>query len=100
MTIQPIDMNLGIAATKGTGGPAKAGAWEEFAELLSDQIKQTDQLQNEAVDLSEKAMLGNAGVSLHEAQIASAKADLHMRLLIQVRNKAVEAYREVMRMPA
>lgn len=80
------------------GGEGKGGAWEDFSVMLARQIKETDRLQKEAKAKSERALLGNAGVSLHEAQIAGSEAELHMRLLLQVRNKAVEAYRDIMTM--
>jgi flagellar hook-basal body complex protein FliE len=35
---------------------------------------------------------------LHEIMIASEKADLSLKLLLQIRNKLIEAYQEVMRM--
>ncbi|MBF0447749.1 MAG: flagellar hook-basal body complex protein FliE [Magnetococcales bacterium] len=82
------------------GGTGKAGAWEDFSVTLARQIKETDRLHKEAKDMGRKALLGNAGVSIHEAQIASSQAELHLRLLLQVRNKAVEVYREVMSMQA
>lgn len=82
------------------GGEGKGGAWEDFSLILGRQIKETDRLSKEAKETSKRALLGNAGVTLHEAQIAGAKADLHFRLMLQVRNKAVELYREIMTMPA
>jgi flagellar hook-basal body complex protein FliE len=39
---------------------------------------------------------GKAGI--HETMIALQKADISLRLLLQIRNKAMDAYREVMRM--
>lgn len=80
------------------GGEGKGGAWEDFSVMLARQIKETDRLQKEAKDKGQRALLGNAGVSLHEAQVAGAEADLHLRLLLQVRNKAIEAYRDIMTM--
>ena len=85
-----------ISSTLGGGG--KGGAWEDFSIMLTRQIKETDRLQKDAKDKGERALLGNAGVSLHEAQIAGSEAELHLRLLLQVRNKAVEVYRDVMTM--
>ncbi len=81
-------------------GVAKGANWEDFSTMLSRQIQETDRLHKEAKDMGKRALLGNAGVTIHDAQIASAKAELHMRLLMQVRNKALEVYREIMTMPA
>lgn len=74
--------------------------WGEFSAMLGNQIKETDQLEKRAKDLSERALLGNSGVSIHEAQIASSEAELSLRLMLQVRNKALDVYREIMSMPA
>ncbi|GAB0056021.1 Flagellar hook-basal body complex protein FliE [Candidatus Magnetaquicoccaceae bacterium FCR-1] len=104
MSINPIGTTplppINISAPSITGGDGGGGHWEDFSVTLARQIKETDRLGKEAKELSEKALLGNAGVSIHEAQIAGSKAELHMRLLMQVRNKALEVYREVMSMPA
>lgn len=87
-----------LPAFSSAGG--RGGAWEDFSVMLTRQIKETDRLQKEAKDKTERALLGNAGVSIHEAQIASSEAELHLRLLLQVRNKALETYRDVMTMSA
>ncbi|MEO5377320.1 MAG: flagellar hook-basal body complex protein FliE [Magnetococcus sp. DMHC-6] len=101
MSIGPIQASSPLSMLSNiTSSQAKGGAWEEFSVTLGEQIKETDRLQKNAKDLSNKALLGNAGVSIHEAQIASAQADLHLRLLMQVRNKAIEVYREIMTMQA
>ncbi|MBF0110829.1 MAG: flagellar hook-basal body complex protein FliE [Magnetococcales bacterium] len=85
--------------TLSAAGTQNGDPWEEFSVLLGRQIKETDRMEKRAKDLSERALLGNAGVSIHEAQIAASEAELHMRLLLQVRNKALDVYREVMSMP-
>jgi flagellar hook-basal body complex protein FliE len=36
--------------------------------------------------------------NIHETMIAAEKADLSLRLMVQVRNKIIEAYQEVMKM--
>ncbi|MBF0455755.1 MAG: flagellar hook-basal body complex protein FliE [Magnetococcales bacterium] len=96
----PVAPNLPSMPSLSGAGESKGGAWEDFSVTLAKQIKETDRLQKEAKDLGRRALLGNAGVSIHEAQIASSQAELHLRLLLQVRNKAVEVYREVMSMQA
>ncbi|MBF0461500.1 MAG: flagellar hook-basal body complex protein FliE [Magnetococcales bacterium] len=85
--------------TAGMADGVGGGAWETFSSLLAQQIKETDRLQKESKDLTQRAQLGNAGVSLHDAQIANAEADLHLRLLLQVRNKALDVYQQIMTMP-
>ncbi|MBF0283501.1 MAG: flagellar hook-basal body complex protein FliE [Magnetococcales bacterium] len=98
--IRPLDF---AAMTQGAPSLKEAqdrrNTTADFAQMLSEQIGETNRLQNEAADLNQKAALGNAGVTLHEAQIASSKAELHLRFMVQVRNKALDAYKEIMSMP-
>ena len=94
----PLSNMLNTLSGNGVGG-GKGGAWETFSTMLAQQVKETDRLQKESKSLTERALLGNAGVSLHEAQIASSAAELHLRLLLQLRNKALEVYHEVITMP-
>lgn len=88
-----------LTPSGGAGAKAANKTWDDFSSILADQILETDRLQQDAADLSKKAALGNAGVNLHDAQIASARADIHLRFMMQVRNKAIEAYKEIINMP-
>ena len=54
-------------------------------------------LQHQADQAIAKVQLGNTG-SIHEAMIALEKADISFRTMMQVRNKILEAYQEIMRM--
>ncbi|MBF0590430.1 MAG: flagellar hook-basal body complex protein FliE [Magnetococcales bacterium] len=79
-----------------SGRSAKVQGWGDFSSMLTKQIKEVDRLQKDSKSMAQRALLGNADVSLHEAQISAAKADLHLRFLMSVRNKAVEVYKQVM----
>ncbi len=99
MPIDPINYAtapISFPSTQGGGGVKSA--LEGFSDLLEKQIQETDALQKEAGQASMLAAMGNAGVSLHDAQIAGARADLHLRMLMQVRNKALDLYKEIMSM--
>ena len=69
----------------------------DFANDLTDYIDRIDQLQIEA-DI-EASKLAHGDGNLHETAIAFEKADVALRLAMKIRNKAVDAYQEVMRMP-
>ncbi|MBF0137621.1 MAG: flagellar hook-basal body complex protein FliE [Magnetococcus sp. DMHC-1] len=103
MSIQSIDstsgLMSGVSSLTSALDTSESKEKGSFSEMLLEQIKETDRGLKESEDMTKRALLGNAGVSLHDAQIASAKAELDMRLLMQVRNKAIEVYREVMTMP-
>lgn len=65
-----------------------------FSKLLNDIV----QLDGEAAAL-EQAMYEGQPVELHQLIIASEKAGIAFELLVETRNRLVEAYQELMRMP-
>jgi flagellar hook-basal body complex protein FliE len=70
---------------------------ENFGEVLKTAIDDIDKLQKSADQAIVKLEKDNSG-SLHEAVIALEKADISFRAMMQVRNKIIEAYQEIMRM--
>lgn len=68
-----------------------------FGNLLQQAIDQVNQTQQEAESAAQDFAVGESQ-SIHDTMIRLEKADLSLRLLMQVRNKVVEAYQEVMRM--
>jgi flagellar hook-basal body complex protein FliE len=71
----------------------------DFAALLKDSIDSVNQTQQTAGRLSESFELGDPQVTLAEVMIASQKASVSFQAMLQVRNKLVEAYKDVMNMP-
>lgn len=78
------------------GGPAGAGG-ASFGKLLKESMAQVNALQHEA-DTSIQSLATGGTATLHDTMLAVQKADLSFRLMMQVRNKIVEAYQEVLRM--
>ncbi len=76
--------------TKGTDGPS-------FADTLAQSLDEVNSLQKEA-DVAIQDFVKGDTRNIHETMIAVGKADMAFRLTMQVRNKMVEAYQEVMRM--
>ena len=68
-----------------------------FSETLAESLNQVNSLQHKADDAIENFVVGKSH-SIHEPMIAVNKADLAFRMTMQVRNKIVEAYKEVLRM--
>ncbi|AKP46861.1 MULTISPECIES: flagellar hook-basal body complex protein FliE [Bacillus] len=68
-----------------------------FRDILKNSINSLNDSQLQADQLSQKLALGD-DVDLHEVMIASQKAQVALNLAVEVRNKAVEAYQEIMRM--
>ncbi len=68
-----------------------------FGKALTSAIAGLNQVQNEADDKSVQLAAGNP-IDLHEVMLARETASLDFQLALQVRNKLVEAYQDVMRM--
>jgi flagellar hook-basal body complex protein FliE len=101
MTVDGIGRLLPGAVSTPVGPAAGAGVEKasrtSFADVLADSLAQVRTLQHEADQAI--GQLGAGGpVSLHETLVALDQADLSFRLMMQVRNKIVEAYQEVLRM--
>jgi len=77
--------------------PAAGANKSEFMETLETAIDQVQQLQGQADNKVEALLQGN-GTDVHSAMIAVEKADLSFQLMMQVRNKIVQAYQEISRM--
>jgi flagellar hook-basal body complex protein FliE len=81
-----------------SGPKADVSGKGSFAGLLREAVTQTSQLQHEADALVAQVARGNSG-DLAATMIAIEKAQISFQLMLQVRNKVVEAYQEIMRMP-
>ena len=89
----------GIAPTPTapTGTAPAANAGGGFGQALTDAISSLSDSQNAADDASVRMAAGDP-IDLHEVMLARETASLHFQLAVQVRNKLVEAYQDVMRM--
>ena len=68
-----------------------------FGEILKDAISTVNKLQKQSDQEIQKLMTGGSQ-DLHTTVIAMQKADLSFQMMMQVRNKIVQAYQEIMRM--
>jgi len=89
----------GIGPSKGvnTPGDAKGTDGPSFADTLAQSLDKVNTLQKKA-DVAIQDFVTGDTRNIHETMLAVGKADLAFRLTMQVRNKMVEAYQEVMRM--
>ncbi|RLQ95749.1 flagellar hook-basal body complex protein FliE [Falsibacillus albus] len=72
-------------------------AQAKFADFLKESLNAVNNSQVESNKLTEK-MANGENVDLHQVMIAAQKANITMQTTIELRNKAVEAYQEIMRM--
>jgi len=72
--------------------------FEEFYQAAINLIEDTNQLELEADQKSLEFAMGK-NVNIEDVLIAQEKANILLQFTIQVRNKAIESYKEIMRMP-
>ena len=68
-----------------------------FADLLTDAVGQVNGLEDQA-RIAVSGLMTGSGVDVHQAVIATQKASMAFELSLAVRNKAVQAYQQVMGM--
>lgn len=68
----------------------------DFKELLIDSLEKVNQDQVYANEMDEALVLGETD-NIHEVMIASQKAEVSLTFAVEVRNKILEAYKELMR---
>ena len=68
-----------------------------FENILLDAVGSIKQLEAEA-QRSTLGLMAGSGIDVHQALIATQKADMAFELALSVRNKAVQAYQNVMQM--
>ena len=90
--------SLSATAPATTGSTGVAGA-SAFAEVLGGAVDSTQQLQGTANELAIAAVTGDLE-NVHAETIASTRAQTTLELVAAVRNKAVDAFNEIMRMQA
>jgi len=93
-----LQANSAAAGGRVAEAPRTAAAATDFAEVLQTSIAQVSQTQQQAEAMAASFAAGNGSENLHEVMIALQKANISFQEMIQVRNKLVSAYHDVMNM--
>lgn len=93
----PTELNAG----RGLGTQAAEGVKKVpgFGEVMSQAINKVNDVQKASSAMATAYEQGVPGVDITDVMIASQKASVSFQAMVQVRNKLVEAYRDVMNMP-
>jgi flagellar hook-basal body complex protein FliE len=78
--------------------PTPSEAQQSFGTFLKEAIQDVNTKQFESDMMTEKLVRGG-DIELHDVMIASQKASIALNATMEVRNKVVEAYQEIIRMP-
>ncbi len=76
---------------------AKDNPIDDFKKVLGESIQEVNNLLQQADEDTREMIVGKKDI--HQAMISIERANLSLRLMIQVRNKIISAYEEIMRMP-
>ncbi|SDI04251.1 flagellar hook-basal body complex protein FliE [Propionivibrio dicarboxylicus] len=105
MDTKGIDQMLSVlraTAAQAGGKPAEVsegGAGSvDFAQVLQNSIAQVNQTQQQAETMAANFAAGDNSANLHEVMASLQKANLSFQEMVQVRNKLVTAYHDVMNM--
>jgi flagellar hook-basal body complex protein FliE len=104
--IEAMMAQLKAAATKPAGAMpgveaanlAAPSAKVSFSDALKNSLENVSNSQNQADELGKRFALGDDSVSLSDTMIAMQKANINFQATVQVRNKLVSAYHEIMNM--
>ena len=106
--INAIDPNQLLAQMRAMQGQAQsapvnpqqinANNQVDFGDLMKNAVGQVNSLQQTSSQLKTGFEMGDPNIQLSDVMIASQKASVAFEATVQVRNKFVEAYQEVMRM--
>lgn len=101
LTIKPFNFQAAVARAglRPDGMPRTDGAQGAgFRAAMADALKGVSQTQFEASRLQRELTLDNPAVSVEETMIAMQKAQIGFQATVQVRNRLVQAYSEIMNM--
>ncbi|MFA5527272.1 MAG: flagellar hook-basal body complex protein FliE [Peptostreptococcales bacterium] len=68
-----------------------------FKNVFQEELREVNRLQIESDEMTKQLILGETD-NIHDVMIKTTEATLALEMTVQVRNKIVEAYQEIMRM--
>ena len=102
-SIDPVSASLPVAPASRThrvssaGGVEKTGKSDGFGEALDSAIGDVDELSKKA-DRTALGLTTGEVEDVHQVMIAMNEADLSFRMMLEVRNRLVDAYKEISRL--
>lgn len=99
MDIHQVLAQMRIMRDQARSTSVQAESAVDFSSLLKDSIDKVNDTQQQANKLAQAFETGETDASLAEVMISLQKASVSFQAMVQVRNKLVEAYKDVMNMP-
>jgi flagellar hook-basal body complex protein FliE len=100
MSVNQLLAQMRAMSLQAEGGRIReAGGTTDFSALLQRSIAGVNETQQSAEKMAEAFEAGTANLNLADVMVATQKANISFQAMLQVRNKLVEAYKDVMNMP-
>ena len=100
MNVNQVLAQMRAMSLQAAGSPVQeTGGNTDFSALLQQSIAAVNDNQQSAGKMAEAFETGAANISLANVMVANQKASVSFQAMLQVRNKLVEAYKDVMNMP-
>jgi len=96
--IAPIGPAAAVGSERVTT-PARGAGGAGFGDVLTDAITEARARESTAVDASVRFADGDPSVGIHEVMIAAEEANVSLRFASTLKNKLLDAYRELMSTP-
>lgn len=97
-TLSPNSLSAAeLSQLNGSTAAAQAPAGGSFSNLLGSMVQEVNSRQA-AAGAATTSLISGGDVSLHQAMIAMEEASISFQLMVEVRNKLLESYQELMRM--
>jgi len=98
MNVERVLAQMRTLAARSQGVEPKADE-QGFGDLLQQSIGQVSTTQQTAAEMATRFETGEGDAGLEQVMVALQKSSLSFQAMVQVRNKLVEAYKDVMNMP-
>lgn len=90
---------LDRSSGKGLQGVNKSEEVPSFGDMLEQAVNSVNKVQKNSAEMAKAYETGDPNVDITDVMVASQKASVSFQSMVQVRNKLIEAYRDVMNMP-
>jgi flagellar hook-basal body complex protein FliE len=97
VAVSPIGGANALTPSNPAAQPTAAKSGEGFQRAINDLLDSANANQQQADTALEQLVTGESD-NMHDVVLSVAKADLSLRLVLEIRNRLVEAYQEIMRM--
>ncbi len=93
------EMRVMAARAQGATGRAEDSQSAGFGELLKQSVDRVNDMQQQSRMAKESFQAGTSDMSLAEVMLVSEKSGIAFQAVLQVRNKVIQAYQDIINMP-